>query len=295
MHRFIAVTILALSVSGLTLSAEDLSLPSMSKGDPGAGMRVRLTAPEYVGSGVYHSLYLPADWSTASVEGGETWPVIVEYTGNYFPAAGSTGEVKDAGLGYGISRGKFIWVVLPFIEPDRSKNAITWWGDETLTANYAKANIPRICEEYGGDPDKVILCGFSRGAIAVNYIGLHDDEIAKLWCGFITHDHYDGVKEWGGTHWGTPLETYQAAATKRLDRIRDRPVLVCRNGSTAATETFLKGRVALKNFTFLSINTGNILGDFPNRWAIHPHNDRWLLKASEEANAVARWVDAITK
>ncbi|MDF1741677.1 MAG: hypothetical protein P1U86_21120 [Verrucomicrobiales bacterium] len=295
MHRSLVVTILALSYFGLTLSAGDLALPSMSNGEPAAAKRVRVISPEYRGSEVYHSLYLPADWSAAKVEGGETWPVIVEYTGNYFPAAGSTGEVKDAALGFGISRGKFIWVVLPFIEPDRSKNAITWWGDKTLTINYAKDNVPQICEQYGGDPDKVLLCGFSRGAIAVNYIGLHNDEIAKLWCGFITHDHYDGVKRWKGTEWGTPLEAYQSAATKRLARIRERPVLVCENGNTAATEAFLEGGVALDHFTFLSIKTEDILGEFPNQWAIHPHNDRWLLKASDKANAVARWLDEITE
>ena len=50
----------------------------------------------------------------------------------------------------------------------------------------------------------VILCGFSRGAIGVNYIGLHDDQIAALWAGFITHDHYDGVLEWKGQAWGSP-------------------------------------------------------------------------------------------
>ncbi len=84
---------------------------------------------------------------------------------------------------------------------------------------YAKKNVPRICEEFSGDPEAVVVCGFSRGAIGVNFIGLHDEEIAKLWCGFLTHDHYDGVREWRGTDWGTPLVDYRAGAAERLRRI----------------------------------------------------------------------------
>jgi hypothetical protein len=267
----------------------------MTEGEPTAGKRVQVTPTEYESSQVHHSLYLPVDWTAKKAAAGEKWPVIVEYTGNHFPVAGSTGEVSGANLGYGISRGKFIWVVLPFIEPDRSSNAIRWWGDEALTVEYAKCNVPRICKEYGGDSNKVLICGFSRGAIAVNYIGLHDDEIAKLWCGFITHDHYDGVRQWGGTKWGSPLEAYQKAATKRLSRLNGRPVLVSQSGTTAANEAFLKGRVALDHFTFLSVNTRQILGEFPNEWAVHPHNDRWLLKASEEAKVVEKWVEQATQ
>lgn len=294
MRASLFLVILTASVFVFDAPAQDLTIPVMTDSEPAAGKRVRVTSIEYEGSEVHHSLCLPNDWSAEKVAAGKKWPVIAEYTGNYFPTAGSTGEVNGAGLGYGISKGNFIWVVLPFIEPDRSGNAIRWWGDEKLTIEYAKRNVPRICEQYGGNSEKVLLCGFSRGAIGVNYIGLHDDEIAKLWAGFITHDHYDGVKQWSGTDWGSPLEAYQKAATERLLRIGERPVLVCQNGTTATTEAFLEGRVALDHFTFLSLNTREILGEFPNRWASHPHNDRWLLKQSDEAISVAKWVDAAT-
>jgi len=294
MHCFLFMTILSSSIFIFESSSADLTIPPMTDSEPAAGKRVRVTSIEYKGSEVHHSLYLPSDWSAEKVAAGKKWPVIAEYTGNHFPKAGSTGEVSGAGLGYGISRGNFISVVLPFIERDRSDNAIRWWGDEKLSVEYAKRNVPRICKQYGGDSDKVLLCGFSRGAIAVNYIGLHDDEIAKLWSGFMTHDHYDGVKTWGGTKWGSPLEAYQKAATERLLRIGERPVLVCQNGTTAATEAFIKGKIPLDHFTFLTVNTQKILGVFPNKWAVHPHNDRWLLKESEEGDAVARWVASAT-
>ena len=96
--------------------------------------------------------------------------------------------------------------MLPFVSPDGLRNQRTWWGDVRATVAYAKRAVARTCEQFGGDPNRVVLCGFSRGAIAVNYIGLHDEEIAGLWRGFFTHDHYDGVREWKGTRWGSPLQ-----------------------------------------------------------------------------------------
>ena len=73
----------------------------MTSEKPAAGRRVRQVAPEYKGTDVYHSLYLPVDW-----EPGGKFPVIVEYTGNKAPFCNSTGEVKDANLGYGMSGGR---------------------------------------------------------------------------------------------------------------------------------------------------------------------------------------------
>jgi hypothetical protein len=34
-------------------------------------------------------------------------------------------------------------------------------------------------ENFGGDASAVVLTGFSRGAIACGYLGMHDDETAK--------------------------------------------------------------------------------------------------------------------
>ena len=47
-------------------------------------------------------------------------------------------------------------------------------------------------------------------------IRMTDDEVAALWCGFICHSHYDGVRSWG--YAGDD----RAAATERLARLGDR-------------------------------------------------------------------------
>jgi len=175
-------------------AAADLPLPPIANGHPSAGRRAIVIAPEYAGTQVQHLVALPDDWSPAARAQGRRWPVIVEYTGNLHPASGSTGEVEGAALGYGLSRGQAIWVVLPYVSLDHQRNEVTWWGDVVATVAYAKRQVPQFCAAYGGDERQVLLCGFSRGAIAVSFLGLHDDEVAKLWCGFWAHDHFDGAR-----------------------------------------------------------------------------------------------------
>ena len=60
---------------------------------PAAGKLVKVTVPEYAGTGVHHCLYLPTDWQK-----GKLYPVIVEYAGNQYGSVCS-GKVEDCRLG----------------------------------------------------------------------------------------------------------------------------------------------------------------------------------------------------
>lgn len=255
--------------------SEDLVTPEMTLQTPAAGRRVRQVAPEYQGTDVYHALYLPVDWKP-----GGSYPVIVEYTGNKFLKCGSTGEVKDANLGYGLTGGKgFIWVSMPYIEKDGKRNAVTWWGDRQATIEYCKKNLPRICEQFGGDRKRIFICGFSRGAIGASYIGLADDEIASFWKGMITHDHFDGQRTWGYA------DGDRESALKRLARLRGRPVLVCGGGAD-----FLHEHPDLADFTFLRPPVAKIF-KIPDGKVIHPHTDLWMHRESEHREQVRRWLE----
>jgi hypothetical protein len=238
-------------------------------------------APEYKGTQVYHSLYLPTDWKP-----GGKYPVIVEYTGNKFPPGQGSGEVRDANLGYGLSGGTgFIWVVMPYLQKGGKENAVTWWGDRQATIAYCKTNLPRICGEFGGDPENVILCGFSRGAIAAGYLGMADEEIAGLWKAVYTHDHFDGHRQWGYA------EDDRASALKRLARLKGRPVLVSGEHGHASRlrEEFLKDHLDLAGFTFLDIPIREIL-PIPEAPYFHPHTDLWMHRESVQRDKVRAWL-----
>jgi len=286
----LALLLLTLATS---LTAADLSLPPLTTGAPQPGKRVAVTPPEYAGTQVRHLIALPDDWTPDWQARGKRWPVIAEYTGNFFPASGSTGEVEGAALGYGVARGKAIWIVLPYVAKDHRKNEVTWWGDIDATVGYAKTNVPRICAEFGGDRQKVVLCGFSRGAVGVSFLGLHDDEVAKLWCGLWAHDHFDGVKEWKGQPWGSPLARYREEARLRLGRLQGRPALISQGHPGDESRRFVEP-IAPLNVTYLTIDMGALFGNFPNDFVPHPHNDRWPLRDGPATEAARAWFKRVT-
>ena len=257
----------------------DLITPPMTSAEPAAGRRVRQVSPEYEGTAVYHSLYLPVDW-----EPGKKYPVIVEYTGNKFPPGKGSGEVKDANLGYGMSGGHgYLWIVMPYIEQGRKENAVRWWGDKEATVDYCKVNLPRICEQYGGDTESIFVCGFSRGSIATSYIGLADDEIAAFWKGIFTHDHFDGQKTWSYP------DSDRESALERLARLGGRPVLVCGQYASAIRDDFLIDHLDLAEFTFLDVPTQEIF-DIPEGPYLHPHTDLWMHRESEYRSRAREWL-----
>ena len=273
------------------LGADELALPPLTDQAPQPGRRASVTTPEYAGTKVHHLIALPDDWTPDWQARGKRWPVIAEYTGNYFPASGSTGEIEGAALGYGVARGKAIWIVLPYVAKDHRKNEITWWGDVDATVGYAKTNLPRICAEFGGDPKKVVLCGFSRGAIGVSFLGLHDEEIAKLWCGLWAHDHFDGEKEWKGSDWGAPLAKYRSEATVRLKRLAGRPLLV--SGAREETRKFLTP-ILTEGVTFMTIDMLAVFGKFPNASAKTAHTDHWPLRDCAVTDSARAWFERTT-
>jgi hypothetical protein len=189
----------------------DIKNPAITDDAPAPGKMVLQSLPSYAGTAVAHTLYLPSEW-----EKGKRYPVMIEYLGN-------KNRVRDnSGIGYALSGGKgVIWAVLPFVSVDGKQDMDQWWGDVNATVAYAKEVVPAICRQWGGDPSQVILTGYSRGAIACNFIGLHDDEIAKLWRAVIVVSHYDD----GHTAWGMKPEEQNRAA-ERLRRLGKTPQLI---------------------------------------------------------------------
>lgn len=253
---------------------DDLTVPVVTEGKPSAGRRVWRQLESYQDWQARHALYLPADWQ---VTGDRRFPVIVEYPGNggYRNKLGdeSLGRVEDCRLGFGMSGGKqFIWVCLPFLDPKTKRHALKWWGDPDLTAQYCREVVEVICRDYRGDPDRVVLAGFSRGAIACGYIGLRDVATAKLWRAMVIHSHYDGVRRWGYA------DDDAGAARTRLQRFAGKPQFVSHERSVDAARRFLAGSNV--EATFLAL-------PFPN------HTDTWVLKDLPERRQLREWLKKV--
>lgn len=264
----------------------DLDIRKLDTGNAQPGKRVKEVVPEFANTDVYHVTYLPLDWQP-----DKSYPVIFEFAGNggYKNKYGDecTGLAEDCKLGYGISGGRgYIWVCLPFLNHAGNSNSAMWWGDRSSydpqpTVEYCKKAVPLICEKYGGDPERVLLAGFSRGAIACNFIGLHDDEISKLWKGFIPYSHYDGA-----ANFGLP-GTDRNSALSRLKRLGNRPQFICAEAgpgrhTVEASKAYLDSTGVNGRFTFRETGFRN-------------HNDSWILRPSPARDELRNWVQATLK
>lgn len=246
----------------------DLIVPALSESPPTAGARVRHGLS---------TLYLPTDWNADA-----RWPVIVELAGNggYMNQYGdvSTGLPEGSNLGYGLTAGHgFIWLCVPYLNAKGDQIATTWWGDKPdyapqQTLKNLRETVKSVCHEFSGDESKVVLAGFSRGAIACNYLGLHDDETAQLWRAFFIYSHYDGVRKW--PYPGSDRDS----ALARLKRIGDRPQLICgENANAEETERYLRPLLPNADLTFLATGFRN-------------HNDAWILRPCPARKKARQWL-----
>lgn len=199
-----------------------IDVPAVEEGDPAPGRRVRHRLVGDEKSGIASILNLPDDW-----QAGRKYPVIVEFPGNIFlgPACYSTGLPDQCIIGYGITKGRgAICVGLPFLDRAAGRIVENGWGDADDTADYAVRTVAEVCERFGGDPERVVLTGFSRGAIACGYIGLRNERIAALWKGFHACQHYDGGG-WNGATLPDAIERaarFRGAAVFQTDNPREK-------------------------------------------------------------------------
>ncbi len=300
MKYLISIVFAVFLLNGGFLSARKPYLvPLMEVGIPAPGKRVKVVQEEYENTNVYHTIYLPVNYKP----GKKKRPIIVEYTGNYAPNLGSSGQVKDANLGYAIALAlEAIWVVMPYLSADGMTSEITWWGSETKTIDYCARQLKDICLKYGGDPSSVFIIGFSRGAIAVNRIGLNDDRAADIWLGFHSHDHFDGQKRWA-TPWANngDYEAYKADAFERAKRYKGRAVLVGDERMDSVVSYFSLNQInRLCKLKILSVPIQQIIPQkdlfiSPKNGKLITHTDKWMNYASPEVDKVINWYKNVIK
>ncbi len=268
----------------------DVLLPPLTSAAAAAGRRVIMRLPEPPSQHVYHTVSLPTDWRPDG-----RFPVLAEWAGNgpFRSAAGDTnsGRVEDAALAQGLAGTDGAIVLgLPYLDGAGHHNVSMWWGtppthDAAATLAYAKAAIRDVCKRWGGDTERVVLVGFSRGAIACNALGLADDEIAGLWQAAVCFSHYDGLRAW-------PFEGSSAAAARtRLGRLHGKPQLIMAESvgepgaaspALAATRTFLSEAGVEGEFRFRETGFLN-------------HDDDWALRPGPARREARRWLSEVLR
>lgn len=276
-------------------AAPDVFLPPLTLGPPAPGQRAVVRGDAAAGSAAYHTLTLPTDWRA-----GERYPVLVEWTGNgpYRNEHGDriTGRVEDAALAHGLAGGDgWIVVSLPFLNGAGTANVRQWWGDAPTydpgpTQRYAVEALERVCQEWGGDRDAIVLVGFSRGGIACGAVGLSQPQLAAMWRGLVCVSHFEGVRQW------PPPSTRTEEVAGRLPLVAEREWFflaeqpaVSRDGQDAGAaggdlleemRKYLSDVVPLDRMRFMSTGFVN-------------HTDRWSLCPSPARDAVRKWLRSL--
>ena len=281
----------------------DLYTPPMSRSAPGPGRRVAATTPGWPAA-AYHAVYLPSEWSNAST--APLLPLIVELSGNGPWASPygdqSSGRPEGSNLGFGVTAGMgAVWVSLPMLAAGGDFVETWWWGCPAVppftgsppaTAGAGAGHCGALCNTtaavrfladtvryatraYHADPARVVIAGFSRGAVGVNYLGLANDDVASLWAGSIAYAHYDGQPMDAKNPYpnaGPP------ASYDRLRRLGRRPQYIVAelNGSFVETAPYLNASGVAVNATFAETGFCN-------------HNDAWTLRPSKARDALRAW------
>lgn len=188
--------------------AKILTVPEVEEGVPEAGKRVKIYLPEYPEA--YYVLFLPYNF-TNTVK----FPVIFESPGNVYQEV-SSGLPDSACLGYGISFGMdYIWVCVPFVDNTGHILRSFWDSDPLSSVNFWLAVLNDLNAKFRIDNDKIVLSGFSRGAISTSYVGNYNDEISSKWAAYFAHSHFDGC-----------CQTLLGSTEERLNRIQKKKVLI---------------------------------------------------------------------
>jgi hypothetical protein len=263
----------------------------------------------------FFMLYLPTDYDPTRVEPYPViveLPGNGPYTSSWGDR--SNGRPDDTFLGYGITEGRgAIWAAVPFLTSNGFYDQTSWWGcplpadahhcggndtegcistappptwappatgclnttDTTSSRAYLRAVVAYLLSAYHGDALRVVLAGFSRGAIGVNYVGLGDDETAALWAGSIAYAHYDGQPE--DLRWPYPDNT-PTAAYARLKRLGGRPHFVCSELDSTLNQTkpFIEAAGFFVNATYVPTGYCN-------------HNSEWVLRNSPARDQLRKW------
>ena len=166
-----------------------------------------------------------------------------------------------------------------------------WWGcpssdasrpcnadfDVTPTLRYLHAALNETFAWYGGDPARVVITGWSRGAIATGALGLHDDATSQLFRAFMPYSHLDGDCGWVD-------QGDNQALAMRWARLKGRPCLslgacaVATEGGPAWLEKIgINGTRAVSGMEFMTTGWAN-------------HNDAWVLRNSTARTYMREWL-----
>lgn len=254
-----------LNANNSTTPLGSLVPPITEEGTPMAGKRVRIYLEHFPKA--YYVLFLPYNFNTIG-----KWPVIVESPPNLWGS--ETGLPDDVFLGYGITQGMdYIWVCVPFINEEGEILKAYWGSNPLSTVNLWLEVLADLNKRFPVDNDKIILSGFSRGAVSTVYIGNYNDTIGSKWAAYFAHSHFDGC-----------CQILLGNSKERLNRIGGRKILI-----SAGEIDYAKNCSYNAYKKLVSIGSRATYIEIPNA----DHTPHWALEESESTEKAQHWLNTL--
>jgi len=243
--------------------------PLTTEGAPQAGKRVRVYLKAYPKA--YYVLFLPYNFTN---KGRKKWPVIIESPGNEYE--GLQGLPDDIFLGFGLTRGlNYIWVSVPFIDEEGQVLSMYWGKNPLSTVQLWQEVLEDLSRRFTIDHKKMVLAGFSRGAVSTSYIGNYTDAIRTKWVAYFACAHFDGC-----------CQTLLGSAEERIARIQGRKVCICvgTNDSAKTCSIHAYERLMRQGCPATYIEIPGV-----------DHRPDWILGESESAEKAREWLEAVCR
>jgi len=231
--------------------------PPIEVGYPEPGKRITVFIDDYPEAP--YVLFLPYNYHE-----GRKLPVIMESLCIFL-------TTEDAVLGYGLSKGmNCIWVTVPYVD-DEGK--LSSWNYPECTVKYWLAVLEDLNNKFAIDNSKIVIAGFSLGAMTTSYIGNWNNEISSKWSGYFAYAHFDDC-----------CFQQQGNFNERILRIKDRKVFLVAGGKDSAR------RCSIKSYYKL-IQKGILVDYMEVPDAIHcPY---WILEDSKYTENARQWLNSI--
>jgi len=269
------------------LHAEMLKIPPIQEGAAKAGKRVNIYLDSH--PNIYYSVFLPYNYNDKI-----SFPVICEIPANCCNKKTATGTPDTTTyLGYGITKGyDYIWVSLPILNSKGDKILQFFYPDDPQqTALCWLSILEDLNHRFNINNRKIILSGFSRGAVCTSFIGNCNDTISSKWAAYLAQAHFDG-----------DCQVVSGNADTRIQRIGNRPVLIIVGKNDIAKFCSQNAFRKLSNLgcqtTYMEVDDieAEIWYDDIHSavWANKSHTPCWALKNdSIEAVQAKQWLDSV--
>ena len=139
-------------------------------------------------------------------------------------------------------------------------------------------NLQCTILRFNIDNNRVVLSGFSRGAISISYLGNSNDEISSIWTAYFAHAHFDGCCQ---NIPGNPKE--------RINRMRGKKTLIAVGKNDIAQKCSKNAYLQLDALKF-PVTYIEIPDIHTDKWKNLAHNPFWILHESQATEAARNWL-----